>query len=129
MLLVEALREMERAGLGARVRACGLQAATRLQAGAEESRIGDLGRLIERQGEQYLAMHRGEKPTTVTAAVEGRADGGRAIVTCRDPYPCDFWIGWFEGLGASLGHPLKIAHRGAACKSMGRAECVYRLSW
>jgi hypothetical protein len=129
MLLVEALREMERAGLGARVRACGLQAATRLQTRAVEQPVGDLGRLLERQGELFLATHRGEKPTTVTATVEERADGRRAIVTCRDPYPCDFWIGWFEGLGASFGHPVKIAHRGGACKSMGKAECVYRLSW
>ena len=48
-------------------------------------------------------MHRGETPATVTSSVEERADGGRAIVTCRDPYPCDFWIGWFEGLGTSYG--------------------------
>lgn len=129
MLLVEALEEMESAGLGARVRACGLQAAIRLRTWAEEQRVADLGRFLALQGEHYVAMHRGETPATVTSSVEERADGGRAIVICRDPYPCDFWIGWFEGLGTSYGRAVKIAHRGAACKSMGKSECVYRLSW
>lgn len=129
MLLVEALREMESAGLAARVRACGVQAALKLRTRAEEQRVASLGQFLALQGDHYLAMHRGEQPSTVTATVEPNEDGGRAIVTCRDPYPCDFWVGWFEGLGASFGQALKIAHRGGACKSTGKAECVYRLSW
>jgi hypothetical protein len=129
MLLVDALREMQSAGLGARVRACGVQAALKLRTRAEEQRVADLAAFLALQGDHYLAMHRGEQPSTVTANVEPSEAGGRATVTCRDPYPCDFWLGWFEGLGASFGHAVKIGHRGGTCKSTGKTECVYRLSW
>jgi hypothetical protein len=129
MLLVEALREMESAGLSARLRACGVHAALKLRTRAEEQRVGSLGQFLALQGEHYLAMHRGEQPSTVTAIVQAKASGGRATVTCRDPYPCDFWLGWFEGLGTSFGRAVKIGHRGGACKSSGQSACVYRLSW
>src|SRR5262245_35414832 len=60
MLLVDALREMQSAGLGARVRACGVQAALKLRTRAEEQRVADLAGFLALQGDHYLAMHRGE---------------------------------------------------------------------
>jgi hypothetical protein len=128
-MLVEALREMERAGLGGRVRACGMLAAIKLRPRIEQQGIADLGSFLERQGEYYLSLHRGEQATTVTSTVERGPRGGRATVTCRDPYPCEFWVGWFEGLGANFGRVVRVGHRAGTCKSTGKPECIYQVSW
>jgi hypothetical protein len=55
-----------------------------------------------------------------------------ALITCRNPYPCEFDEGLITGVAEKFGEGaayVDVAEESDTCRSEGGEACVYRVSW
>jgi hypothetical protein len=128
--VLEVLQELDAHGLHGTVRLCGASLAGQLRGDFRASGAQDFAGVVERLAALHADMHRGDHSDVVTARVERGASGhGRALVTCHDAYPCEFWRGWFEGAAACFGQSVLVIHADGPCKVVGDPTCCYELVW
>jgi hypothetical protein len=57
---------------------------------------------------------------------------GEALVTCENPYPCDFDRGLLAGVAEKFGPEgtiVEVEEESDTCRSDGGERCVYRVLW
>jgi hypothetical protein len=77
----------------------------------------------------YQMNHRGGEIGHYDFEKTGASEG---VMTCRNPYPCDFDQGLVAGVAEKFspdGAFVEVDEESETCRDDGGDECVYRVSW
>ncbi|MHA2297198.1 MAG: hypothetical protein ACXAEU_13205 [Candidatus Hodarchaeales archaeon] len=92
--------------------------------------ISDIESALQSIDVAYHANHKNYGPDELGHYQYSKVPGeNKILITCDNPYPCDFDRGIITAIAKRLNHSVRVNHAYGKCRKSGEDSCTYTVTW